>query len=64
MSQDGHMDCSYLGTDPSFYGIPNPDLSKVDYEKKKTDFRRYQALIRKYGTSAPGFLNESLFWFL
>uniref|UniRef100_A0A915JJ24 PTHB1 N-terminal domain-containing protein n=1 Tax=Romanomermis culicivorax TaxID=13658 RepID=A0A915JJ24_ROMCU len=34
VSDDGRLDWSYLGTDPAFYGIPNPEAVHLAYDSE------------------------------
>lgn len=47
LSSDGHLLCSYMGTDPSFFSTPKVDARDVDYEQMETELRSLQKSIRE-----------------
>ncbi|XP_077383160.1 protein PTHB1-like [Festucalex cinctus] len=47
LSWDGHLLCSYMGTDPSFYSTPKVDAREVDYEQAEAEMKRLQKFIRE-----------------
>lgn len=47
LSSDGHLLCSYMGTDPSFYSTPKVDARDVDYEQMETELKNLQKHIRE-----------------
>ncbi|XP_077432794.1 protein PTHB1 isoform X2 [Vanacampus margaritifer] len=49
LSWDGHLLCSYMGTDPSFFSTPKVDAREVDYEQADAEMKRLQKFIREAG---------------
>uniref|UniRef100_A0A674MA93 Bardet-Biedl syndrome 9 n=1 Tax=Takifugu rubripes TaxID=31033 RepID=A0A674MA93_TAKRU len=47
LSSDGHLLCSYMGTDPSFFSTPKVDAREADYEQVEAEMKRLQKLIRE-----------------
>ncbi|KAM9723086.1 protein PTHB1 [Menidia menidia] len=47
LSSDGHLLCSYMGTDPSFFSTPKVDAREVDYEQVDAEMKKLQRYIRE-----------------
>lgn len=47
LSSDGHLLCSYMGTDPSFFSTPKVDAREADYEQVDAEMKRLQRFIRE-----------------
>ncbi|XP_013877063.1 protein PTHB1 [Austrofundulus limnaeus] len=47
LSSDGHLFCSYMGTDPSFFSTPKVDAREVDYEQVDVEMKKLQRFIRE-----------------
>lgn len=47
LSTDGHLLCSYMGTDPSFFSTPKVDAREADYEQVEAEMKKMQRLIRE-----------------
>nr|XP_057909015.1 protein PTHB1 isoform X3 [Doryrhamphus excisus] len=47
LSWDGHLLCSYMGTDPSFFSTPKVDSREVDYEQVDAEMKRLHKFIRE-----------------
>ncbi|CAL8247598.1 unnamed protein product [Lota lota] len=47
LSSEGHLQCSYLGTDPSFFSTPKSDAREVDYEQLDAEMKTLQRVIRE-----------------
>lgn len=47
MSSDGHLLCSYMGTDPSFFTTPKVDAREADYEQVEAEMKKLQRCIRE-----------------
>lgn len=47
LSSDGHLLCSYMGTDPSFFSTPKVDAREVDYEQVEAEMKKLQKIIRE-----------------
>ncbi|XP_026173649.1 protein PTHB1 isoform X2 [Mastacembelus armatus] len=46
LSSDGHLLCSYMGTDPSFFSTPKVDAREADYEQVDAEMKKLQKIIR------------------
>ncbi|KAA8591941.1 hypothetical protein FQN60_017315, partial [Etheostoma spectabile] len=47
LSSDGHLLCSYMGTDPSFFTTPKVDAREADYEQVDAEMKTLQKFIRE-----------------
>lgn len=47
LSADGHLLCSYMGTDPSFFSTPKVDAREADYQQVEAEMRKLQKFIRE-----------------
>uniref|UniRef100_A0A8C2XA32 Bardet-Biedl syndrome 9 n=1 Tax=Cyclopterus lumpus TaxID=8103 RepID=A0A8C2XA32_CYCLU len=47
LSSDGHLLCSYMGTDPSFFSTPKVDAREADYEQVDAEMKKLQRFIRE-----------------
>ncbi|XP_031735438.1 protein PTHB1-like [Anarrhichthys ocellatus] len=47
LSSDGHLLCSYMGTDPSFFSTPKVDAREADYEQVDAEMKMLQKFIRE-----------------
>ncbi|XP_034730323.1 protein PTHB1 isoform X1 [Etheostoma cragini] len=47
LSSDGHLLCSYMGTDPSFFTTPKVDAREADYEQLDAEMKTLQKFIRE-----------------
>lgn len=47
LSSDGHLQCSYMGTDPSFFTVPKVDSREVNYDEVDTEMKALQKVIRE-----------------
>ncbi|XP_051576570.1 protein PTHB1 isoform X2 [Myxocyprinus asiaticus] len=47
LSSDGHLQCSYMGTDPSFFTAPKVDAREVNYDDMDTEMKMLQKVIRE-----------------
>uniref|UniRef100_A0A3B3VH65 Bardet-Biedl syndrome 9 n=1 Tax=Poecilia latipinna TaxID=48699 RepID=A0A3B3VH65_9TELE len=47
LSSDGHLLCSYMGTDPSFFSTPKVDAREADYEQIDAEMKKLQKFIRE-----------------
>uniref|UniRef100_A0A8C6T487 Bardet-Biedl syndrome 9 n=1 Tax=Neogobius melanostomus TaxID=47308 RepID=A0A8C6T487_9GOBI len=65
LSSEGHLLCSYMGTDPSFFSTPKVDARDVDYEQMEAELKTLQKNIREasrtQGTACTTGLNSYLF---
>uniref|UniRef100_A0A4X2JV89 Bardet-Biedl syndrome 9 n=1 Tax=Vombatus ursinus TaxID=29139 RepID=A0A4X2JV89_VOMUR len=57
LSDNGHLQCSYLGTDPSLFQAPKVDSREINYEELDVEMKELQKIIRDVNTS-PGPLAE------
>ncbi|XP_072454967.1 protein PTHB1 isoform X2 [Notamacropus eugenii] len=53
LSDSGHLQCSYLGTDPSLFQAPKVDSREINYEELDVEMKELQKIIRDVNTS-PG----------
>lgn len=47
LSSEGHLLCSYMGTDPSFFSTPKVDAREADYEQVDAEMKKLQRFIRE-----------------
>ncbi|XP_073781881.1 protein PTHB1 isoform X4 [Danio rerio] len=47
LSSDGHLQCSYMGTDPSFFTAPKVDAREVNYDEIDAEMKMLQRVIRE-----------------
>uniref|UniRef100_A0A4W5RT64 Bardet-Biedl syndrome 9 n=1 Tax=Hucho hucho TaxID=62062 RepID=A0A4W5RT64_9TELE len=47
LSNEGHLQCSYMGTDPSFFSTPKVDAREQDYSQVDTEMKSLQRVIRQ-----------------
>uniref|UniRef100_A0A3Q3J5M0 Bardet-Biedl syndrome 9 n=1 Tax=Monopterus albus TaxID=43700 RepID=A0A3Q3J5M0_MONAL len=47
LSSDGHLLCSYMGTDPTFFSMPKVDAREADYEQMDAEMKKLQKIIRE-----------------
>lgn len=47
LSSDGNLQCSYMGTDPSFFTAPKVEAREVNYEEVDAEMRALQKIIRE-----------------
>ncbi|XP_065814165.1 protein PTHB1 isoform X1 [Labrus bergylta] len=47
LNSDGHLLCSYMGTDPSFFSTPKVDAREADYEQVEAEMKKLQKYIRE-----------------
>ncbi|XP_071942795.1 protein PTHB1-like [Antedon mediterranea] len=47
LDEDGHLMCSYLGTDPSIFSVAPPESREINYEEQDEEMRHLQMSIRK-----------------
>lgn len=47
LSSDGHLQCSYMGTDPSFFTAPKVDSREVNYDEVDAEMKALQKVIRE-----------------
>ncbi|XP_009077171.1 PREDICTED: protein PTHB1, partial [Acanthisitta chloris] len=58
LSDDGHLQCSYLGTDPSLFQAPKVDSREINYEEMNAEMKELQKIIRE-ATRTQDILPES-----
>ncbi|KAM5273652.1 protein PTHB1 [Ctenodactylus gundi] len=46
LSDDGHLQCSYLGTDPSLFQAPVVESRELNYDELDAEFRELQKIIK------------------
>ncbi|XP_071592177.1 protein PTHB1 [Heliangelus exortis] len=47
LSDDGHLQCSYLGTDPSLFQAPRVHSREINYEEYDAEMKELQKIIKK-----------------
>ncbi|XP_053506907.1 protein PTHB1 isoform X1 [Ictalurus furcatus] len=47
LSSEGHLQCSYMGTDPSFFTAPKVDSREVNYDEVDAEMKALQKVIRE-----------------
>ncbi|XP_040445439.1 protein PTHB1 isoform X2 [Falco naumanni] len=47
LSDDGHLQCSYLGTDPSLFQAPKVDSREINYEEFDAEMKKLQKIIKE-----------------
>ncbi|NXE78906.1 PTHB1 protein, partial [Cochlearius cochlearius] len=47
LSDNGHLQCSYLGTDPSLFQAPRVDSREINYEEFDAEMKKLQKIIRE-----------------
>jgi len=55
LSDNGHLQCSYLGTDPSLFQAPRVDSREINYEKFDAEMKELQKIIKE-ATKTQGIL--------
>ncbi|NXL97251.1 PTHB1 protein, partial [Tyrannus savana] len=58
LTDDGHLQCSYLGTDPSLFQAPKVDAREINYEEMNAEMKELQKIIRE-ATKPQDILPES-----
>ncbi|NXI62672.1 PTHB1 protein, partial [Anseranas semipalmata] len=61
LSENGHLQCSYLGTDPSLFQAPRVDSKEVNYEEYNAEMKKLQKIIRE-ATKTQDILPQSQKW--
>ncbi|XP_066512648.1 protein PTHB1-like [Hoplias malabaricus] len=47
LSSEGHLQCSYMGTDPSFFTAPKVDAREVNYDEVDAEMKALHKVIRE-----------------
>lgn len=47
LSSDGHLQCLYMGTDPSFFTAPKVDSRDINYNEVDKEMKMLQKVIRE-----------------
>ncbi|XP_014804984.1 PREDICTED: protein PTHB1-like [Calidris pugnax] len=47
LSDDGHLQCSYLGTDPSLFQAPRVESREINYEEFEAEMKKLQKIIKE-----------------
>ncbi|XP_027748003.1 protein PTHB1 isoform X2 [Empidonax traillii] len=58
LTDDGHLQCSYLGTDPSIFQAPKVDAREINYEEMNAEMKELQKIIKE-ATKPQDILPES-----
>lgn len=51
LSDDGHLQCSYLGTDPSLFQAPKVESRELNYDALDTELKELQKIIKDVNKS-------------
>ncbi|XP_044776104.1 protein PTHB1 isoform X5 [Neomonachus schauinslandi] len=51
LSDDGHLQCSYLGTDPSLFQAPKVESRELHYDELDTELKELQKIIKDVNKS-------------
>ncbi|EHH17387.1 hypothetical protein EGK_13786 [Macaca mulatta] len=51
LSDDGHLQCSYLGTDPSLFQAPNVESRELNYDELDVELKELQKIIKDINKS-------------
>ncbi|ELV12393.1 Protein PTHB1 [Tupaia chinensis] len=51
LSDDGHLQCSYLGTDPSLFQAPKVESRELNYDELDEEFKELKKIIRDVNRS-------------
>nr|XP_001168434.3 protein PTHB1 isoform X9 [Pan troglodytes] len=51
LSDDGHLQCSYLGTDPSLFQAPNVQSRELNYDELDVEMKELQKIIKDVNKS-------------
>nr|XP_031529981.1 LOW QUALITY PROTEIN: protein PTHB1 [Vicugna pacos] len=51
LSDDGHLQCSYLGTDPSLFQAPKVESRELNYDELDTELKELQKIIKDVNKS-------------
>ncbi|XP_064025951.1 protein PTHB1 isoform X4 [Pogoniulus pusillus] len=54
LSDAGHLQCSYLGTDPSIFQAPKVESREINYEEYDAEMKELQKIIREATTTQAG----------
>lgn len=46
LSDDGHLQCSYLGTDPSMFQAPKVESRELNYDELDVELKELQRIIK------------------
>ena len=47
LSDDGHLQCSYLGTDPSLFQAPKVESRELNYDELDVELKELQKIIKE-----------------
>lgn len=54
LSEDGHLQCSYLGTDPSLFQAPKVESRELNYDALDAELKELQKIIKDVNKSQGG----------
>lgn len=46
LSDDGRLQCSYLGTDPSLFQAPKGESRELNYDELDVEWKKFQRIIK------------------
>lgn len=61
LNDDGHLQCSYLGTDPSLFQAPKVEARDINYEDYDAEMNKLQKIIKE-ATKTKGTLFQFMQW--
>lgn len=56
LSDDGHLQCSYLGTDPSLFQAPKVESRELNYDELDVELKELQRIIKDVKSQGIPFL--------
>uniref|UniRef100_A0A8C6I1C3 Bardet-Biedl syndrome 9 n=1 Tax=Mus spicilegus TaxID=10103 RepID=A0A8C6I1C3_MUSSI len=61
LSDDGHLQCSYLGTDPSLFQAPKVESRELNYDELDVELKELQKIIKDVKLQVPDMMNSVAF---
>jgi hypothetical protein len=55
LSDDGHLQCSYLGTDPSLFQAPIIESRELNYDELDVELKELQKVIKDFKSQGISF---------
>lgn len=47
LDEEGHLQCSYMGTDPAMFAPPSAEVRDIDYNETDREMEKLQKLIKE-----------------
>ena len=54
LDEDGHLQCSYLGTDPAMFTSPSSEVREIDYADQDRELSALQNIIKQKQQTTTG----------